>query len=64
MSGQLWSQTQYSKGLKNGSTVTYFENGNKRYEGAFTKDLESGKWKFWNQKGEKLKETDLSSRKN
>lgn len=62
--GSLWSEGDYNNGIREGSTVTYFANGQKRYEGQFTRAQKSGVWKFWDENGESESEIDYDKRKN
>ena len=48
----------YVNGIKNGPTKTWYENGNKRYEGFYTNDAQSGKWKNWDEAGNLITEDD------
>ena len=50
--GVLWSEGNYIVGVREGKTITYFANGNKYYEGQFTKAKKVGIWKFWFEDGE------------
>ena len=54
--GKVWSECSYKNGLKDGKSAVYFENGQKRYEGRYRNDTTIGTWKFWNERGELLKE--------
>ncbi len=49
--GLPWSETTFKDGKKNGSTKTWYENEKVRYTGFYTNDIESGKWNFWDDKG-------------
>lgn len=45
--GNLQSETEYSNGIKEGTTIVWYLNGKKRYEGQFKNDLRVGKWIFY-----------------
>ncbi len=53
--GTLWSEGDFEKGVAEGITITYYPNGKKRYEGQFKNGQKTGVWKFWNDKGEFVK---------
>jgi antitoxin component YwqK of YwqJK toxin-antitoxin module len=59
--GKIWSEGEYKDGLRDGITITYHPNGVKRFEGAFYKSKKSGIWKFWDDKGEFVKEMDFEN---
>lgn len=54
--GKIWSECEYKNGIKEGKSTVFFENGQKRYEGNYKNDSTIGVWKFWNEKGELVKE--------
>ena len=56
--GSAWSETTFLVGVKNGKTISWFDNEQKRYEGFYRNGKESGKWIFWNEQGkqERVKE--------
>ncbi|MCE3280828.1 MAG: hypothetical protein K0S44_3019 [Bacteroidetes bacterium] len=54
--GSPWSETTFKNGKKNGKTTTWYENEKKRYDGFYIEDIESGKWIYWNEKGELVTE--------
>jgi len=56
--GTPWSQTTFKEGKKEGATTTWFENGKKRYEGFYKNDVESGVWKYYDEKGNFVKNFD------
>jgi antitoxin component YwqK of YwqJK toxin-antitoxin module len=56
--GTPWSQTTFKEGKKEGPTTTWYENGKKRYEGFYKNDLESGVWKYYDEKENFIKNFD------
>jgi antitoxin component YwqK of YwqJK toxin-antitoxin module len=54
-SGKLLVDDFFSDGIIDGPTINYYENGQKRYEGAYTKGKPSGVWKFYDDKGKLIK---------
>ena len=50
--GKLWSEGDYSDGVRQGKTITYHSNGNLYYIGKFNKAQKSGIWKFYDENGE------------
>ena len=54
--GTLWSEGDFVDGVAQGVTITYYPNGKKRYEGQFKDGVKTGVWKFWNDKGEFVKD--------
>lgn len=56
--GTQWSQTTFKEGKKEGPTTTWYENGKKRYEGFYKNDSESGVWKYYDEKGNFIKNFD------
>ncbi len=60
--GAVWSETTFKDGIKNGPTTAWYENEKKRYEGFYTNDQESGKWIFWNEKGDQVNSKDYSEK--
>ncbi len=54
--GTLWSEGDFVKGMAQGVTITYYANGKKRYEGQFKDGIKSGIWKFWDDKGNFVKD--------
>lgn len=56
-SGKISSKFETnSDGLKNGSYVTYYENGQKRSEGKYENDKQTGFWITWFENGNKSSE--------
>lgn len=49
--GNPWSQTTFKGGIKEGPTTTWYDNNNKRYDGNYKNDQESGKWTYYDEKG-------------
>lgn len=49
--GMIWSETYFSKGVKDGPTTTWFPNGSRRYTGEFKNDKEFGKWVYYDENG-------------
>ena len=62
--GKLQSDDFFQAGLLNGSTLTYYENGEKRYEGTYTQGKPSGVWKFYDDKGKLLHSKDYGTAQN
>ena len=58
--GTPWSQSVYIKGMLNGPTVTFHENGKRNYLGEYTDGKRSGKWTFWDTSGVVKEEIDYS----
>jgi antitoxin component YwqK of YwqJK toxin-antitoxin module len=59
--GVIWSEGAYIDGIREGTTITYFANGNKYYEGQFAKAKKVGVWKFWTEDGEFEKEINFDT---
>ncbi len=57
--GILWSEGDFVDGVAEGTTITYYPNGKKRYEGQFKNGHKEGTWKFWNEKGEFVKNVEF-----
>jgi len=49
--GTPWSETTFKDGIKNGKTTTWYPTGQMRYTGFYTNDKESGKWMYYDEKG-------------
>lgn len=60
--GSPWSITNFKEGKKEGPTTTWYENEQMRYQGFYTNDVESGKWKFWNERGVVVQEADYDKK--
>jgi len=60
--GILWSEGDFVNGIREGKTATYFANGQKYYEGQYSKAKKSGIWKFWNEQGDLVNEIDYDKR--
>lgn len=56
--GTKWSECEYKSGLRHGKSITYFENGNKRYEGSYENDKQIAHWIFYNEDGSIKNEKD------
>ncbi|MBC7862532.1 MAG: hypothetical protein IAF38_06110, partial [Bacteroidia bacterium] len=54
--GELWGETSYDNGKKEGKSVVYFKNGKVKYEGFYKNDKQSGTWKFYDEAGTLVKE--------
>jgi antitoxin component YwqK of YwqJK toxin-antitoxin module len=59
-SGALWSEGEYTEGLRIGSSVVYHENGFVHIEGRYENDEASGRWKFYSDQGVLEKEIDYN----
>lgn len=51
--GKELSITHYSHGAKEGHTIVKYPNGNLRYVGEYSNDLEVGIWIYYDEKGKK-----------
>ena len=60
--GSPWSETTFKEGKKEGRTTTWYVNEKKRYDGFYSNDSESGKWVFWNEKGEQVQQMDYGKK--
>lgn len=49
--GTKWSESHYIKGMKEGHSVTFYENGQKRYIGEYKNDKQVGEWIFYDEEG-------------
>ena len=56
--GTPWSETTFVSGVKTGKTITWYEDGKKRYEGEYTNDRESGLWNYRDEKGKEVSTKD------
>ncbi|MFZ4741135.1 MAG: toxin-antitoxin system YwqK family antitoxin [Bacteroidales bacterium] len=56
--GNLWSEGYYKNGVNDSIRNVWFENGQKRYEGLYRNGKETGKWKFYDEKGKFANEVD------
>jgi antitoxin component YwqK of YwqJK toxin-antitoxin module len=54
--GNIWSETWFKADLKDGITVVWLENGSKYYEGEYHDDNPTGKWTFYDESGNIIKE--------
>jgi len=52
--GTKWSEGEFINGKMEGSTTTYYSNGQIRYTGSFENGLKSGEWRFYDENGELL----------
>jgi hypothetical protein len=53
--GTLWRYLELKNGLKNGTFKEYYPNGKLKIKGGFSKDVPTGKWKYYNEEGELIK---------
>jgi len=60
--GVKWSEDNYYQGEKNGRTVSYYPTGMFRYQGTYIDDIEAGKWTFYDEEGNIIKEMDYSEK--
>ena len=56
-----WSESTFNKGIKTGKTTTWYPNGQKRYEGFYTNDKQTGKWIYYDVKGKVLDKKDYGN---
>ena len=56
--GTKWSEGYYTDGINNGPTNTWYENGQLYYQGYYKNGERAGLWKFYDEKGNFLKEID------
>ena len=56
--GKKWSEGFFKNGKNDGKRVTYYENGLVRYEAYYKDGNRVGVWKFFDDKGNLLKEVD------
>lgn len=56
VNGEMWVEENYKRGSRHGAVSVWQENGEKEFEGEYTNDLPSGTWKFYDKKGNKIKE--------
>ena len=54
--GNKWSESYYTKGKKDGHSITFFPNGQIRYVGEYKNDLKTGTWTFYDEEGNISKE--------
>lgn len=54
--GILQSEIFYLDGKKNGHGIVFFPNGQPKYIGEYKNDKKYGKWRFFDEKGNLLKE--------
>ncbi|MBK7130211.1 MAG: hypothetical protein IPM74_16440 [Crocinitomicaceae bacterium] len=54
--GNKWSESYYTKGKKEGHSITFFPNGQIRYVGEYKNDLKTGTWTFYDEEGNISKE--------
>ena len=54
--GTRWSEAEYEHGLRQGESAVYYENGKLRYKGKYKEDKTIGKWFFYDEKGNLVKE--------
>jgi len=54
--GTKWSESNYSHGLRSGHSITFYPNGNIRYVGEYKADKQFGKWTFYDEEGNLVKE--------
>ena len=54
--GKRWSEAEYEHGLREGESAVYYENGQLRYKGKYKEDKTAGKWLFYDEKGNIVKE--------
>lgn len=59
--GLPWSETTFREGLKEGMTTTWYDNNNKRYQGFYSKNRESGKWTFFGEDGKVISTKDYDA---
>jgi antitoxin component YwqK of YwqJK toxin-antitoxin module len=52
--GKKWSESHYILGLKEGHSVTFYENGNIRYIGEYKNDKQTGEWTFYDEEGNEI----------
>lgn len=57
--GRIQSEIFYLNGMKNGHGVVFFPNGKPRYIGEYKNDKKVGKWRFYDEKGEVIKEEEF-----
>jgi antitoxin component YwqK of YwqJK toxin-antitoxin module len=50
--GTKWSEAYYSKGKREGHSLTFYPNGNIRYMGEYHDDKKTGTWTFYDENGE------------
>ena len=60
--GSLWSEGQYTNGIRQGFTKTYHENGKIYYDGQFNNAQKAGIWKFYDKDGNFDYEIDYDAR--
>jgi antitoxin component YwqK of YwqJK toxin-antitoxin module len=49
--GTKWSEAYYSKGMREGHSLTFYPNGNIRYMGEYRDDKKTGTWTFYDENG-------------
>ena len=54
--GTPWSEHHYVDGVKEGVYLVWWPNGERRIQGQFVKGQETGKWMFFDESGNVLKE--------
>jgi hypothetical protein len=54
--GEVWSETSYDNGKKEGKSTVYFQNGKVKYEGQYKDDKYFGTWKFYDETGKQVEE--------
>ncbi len=59
-SSQTDTETNYSKGLKDGTETFYYENGNKKALRIWAKGLKDGIWMNWDESGNKTAQASYS----
>jgi len=58
--GALWSTGMYVDGKRQGLGVVLYNNGKKYMEGEYLDDHRAGKWFFYNERGELIKEENFN----
>ena len=51
VNGQCEAACISSEGVRNGSFIRWYENGNKAVQGSYSNDRKSGEWTYWSPTG-------------
>lgn len=62
--GVKWSEGEFKNGKNHGTSKVYYQNGASRYEGFYIEGQRAGKWFFWNENSQLVKNIDYTSNPN